>query len=176
MKTLKNLFFLLVFLSTVSFLDAQPPESGDQYLKEYNRRIKKETINDIYIPKDLTDAFKELNRLTDKAARTKLIQVDEDTVAYKTYFSLQRWIVVNWGFHGGSRLSHWLKTEIGVSHPEDQAQFIVRTWHRSLNKKELNIEELVKQLNEKRTKERVKNKVIIKSEKRKVPKPEDSEN
>ncbi len=157
---------LFLALSALS-LEAQPTESGEAYLKEYERRIRKEMLNDVYIPKDLNDAFKELTRLTDKAARAKFISAEEDVVVKKLYFSLGRWILHNWGFHGGSRMSHFLKTKLGVSHPEDQAVFIIRTYHRSLNKKDLNVKEIVEQLKEHRQKERIKNKTIIKTEKRK---------
>ncbi len=157
------IFCFLVILSA----DAQPPESGSEYLKQYERRIRKEMLNDVYIPKDLTDTFKELTRLTDKEARMKFMNQEEDVVVKKLYFSLGRWIIHNWGFYGGSRLSHFLKTKLGVSHPEDQAVFIIRTYHRSLNKNELGVKELVRELQAHRTKERVKNKTIIKTEKRK---------
>lgn len=165
---------LLVFTIAILIggnINAQVPETGDQYAKEYERRIKKEYLNEVYIPKDLTDAFKEIKRLSNKEAISNFQRADEDVVAKKLYFSLGRWIIVNWGFHGGSRLSHWLKTKVGVSHPEDQAIFIIRTFHRSINKKELNVKELAETLKEKRQKERIKNKKIIKTEKRKVPAP-----
>ncbi len=160
------LLILIISFLSIGTLFAQVPESGDAYLKEYNRRIKKEMLNDVYIPKDLNDAFLELTRLTDKEARIKYMNADEDVVVKKLYFSLGRWILHNWGFYGGSRLSHFLKTKLGVSHPEDQAVFIMRTYHRSLKKEELNVKELVVELKEHRKKERVKNKKVIKTEKR----------
>ncbi len=169
---LRLLLLAPIFLLGWMNVQAQVPETAEQYEKEYQRRVKKEYINDIYIPKDLTDAFQELKRLSDKEAITRFQRAEEDTVAKKLYFSLGRWIVVNWGFHGGSRLSHWLKTKVGVAHPEDQALFVIRTFHRSLNKKELDVKTLVQELNEKRNKERIKNKKVIKTEKRKVPKNE----
>ena len=165
---------LALLLVTIGWADmyAQVPESAKQYEKEYNRRIKKEYLNEVYIPKDLTDAFIEIKRLSDKSSIASFQMAEEDTVAKKLYFSLGRWMIVNWGFHGGSRLSHWLKTKVGVSHPEDQAIFIIRTFHRSLNKKELGVKELVATLKENRNKERVKNKKIIKTETRKIPRKE----
>ncbi len=163
---------IVLFFLSLTFVQAQPPESKSAYEKEYERRIKKEMINDIYIPKDLTDAFKELTRKMDKSAKTKFTVTPEDTIVKKTYFSLGRWIAVNWGFYEGSRLSHWLKTEVGVSHPEDQSIFIIRTFHRSLNKKPLDVKALAEELVKNRKKEILKNKKIIKKETRKVPKKE----
>ncbi|MGK0390874.1 MAG: hypothetical protein ACI94Y_003634 [Maribacter sp.] len=165
---------LALLLVTIGWADmyAQVPESAKQYEKEYKRRVKKEYLNEVYIPKDLTDAFIEIKRLSDKSSIASFQGAEEDIVAKKLYFSLGRWMIVNWGFHGGSRLSHWLKTKVGVSHPEDQAIFIIRTFHRSLNKKELGVKELVTTLKANRNKERVKNKKIIKTEKRQIPRKE----
>jgi hypothetical protein len=165
---------LTLLLVTIGWADmyAQVPQTANQYEKEYRRRVKKEYLNEVYIPKDLTDAFIEIKRLSDKSSIASFKGAQEDTLAKKLYFSLGRWMIVNWGFHGGSRLSHWLKTKVGVSHPEDQAIFIIRTFHRSLNKKELGVKELVTTLKENRNKERVKNKKIIKTEKRKIPRKE----
>lgn len=170
MKTKMLLVFTIAILIAGN-INAQLPETGGEYNKEYERRIKKEYLNDIYVPKDLNDAFMEIKRLSDKRSIASFQGAAEDTVATKLYFSLGRWIVVNWGFHGGSRLSHWLKTNVGVSHPEDQAIFIIRTFHRSINKKPLNVKELATALKEHRQKERIKNKKVIKTETRKVPKP-----
>ena len=169
---IKLLLVFIISILAIGDFDAQVPETGNQYTKEYNRRIKKEYLNEVYIPSDLNDAFKEIKRLSDKGSIINFQRAEEDTIAKKLYFSLGRWIIVNWGFHGGSRLSHWLKSSVGVSHPEDQAIFIIRTFHRSINKKELKVKELALQLKEKRQKERVKNKKVIKTEKRKVPRPD----
>ncbi len=158
------LFFSVLFCSLAV---AQVPESAEATQKEYDKRIKKEILNDVYIPKDLTDAFKELKRLTDKEAIAKFQNAPEDLVVKKLFFSLGRWISHNWGFYAGSRLSHFMKTKLGVSHPEDQAVFIMRTFHRSLNKKELKVKELVEELQAHRQKERVKNKTVIETKKRK---------
>ncbi|NNE16305.1 MAG: hypothetical protein HKN51_15095, partial [Saprospiraceae bacterium] len=57
----------------------------------------------------------------------------------------------NWNFYDGSRLSHFLKQK-GLLHPDDMAQFILRTLHKHLNKKEIDEKEIVEYLADKRKK------------------------
>ena len=56
---------LLGFVLLCSSIDisAQPPASEDKYEEEYQKRIKKDYLYGVYIPKDLADAFTQLNRL-----------------------------------------------------------------------------------------------------------------
>jgi hypothetical protein len=41
---------------------------------------------------------------------------------------------VNWNFHEGSRLSHYLKGK-GILHPEDMSKYLMICFHRKLNDK-----------------------------------------
>ena len=135
--------------------------------KQYNQRIIQEVIDGVYIPFDLKDAFGELERLSDKDMIRKFQNANEDTVAKKMHFSLGRWIIRNWGFYEGSRLSHHLK-ESGLAFPDDMAKFIIVSWHRKLNQKPLNIEDQISAYQEQRKKEaieREKRKKVIKIEK-----------
>ncbi len=139
----------LLFCAT---LIGQPPSSREEIEAEYQRRIRQETLNGVYIPKDLTDAFVQLNKLIDEESKMAFKTVPEDTAARKLFFSFGRWVTRNWGFYGGSRLSHFLR-ELGVTYPEDMARFIIITYHRNLNRKPLNVKELVEQFAEKRRQE-----------------------
>ena len=138
-------FFLLICLN-FSFLGLAytqgPPTNEEEYLKNYDRRIKKEYIFGVYIPLDLADAFTQLNRLTDKSSKAKFKVMEEELAAEKLHFSLGRWIIHNWGFYDGSRFSHYLK-KLGISHPDDMARFVIVSYHRNLNRKSLNVKEQV---------------------------------
>lgn len=134
----------LLFATTVAYgqPEKKPPlSSEDAYEKKYQKRIKKEYIYGVYIPKDLTDAFIQLNKLIDDETKAKFKSVDETTAVRALHFSFGRWMIYNWGFYEGSRLSHFLK-QIGIHHPDDMARFLIITYHRNLNKKELNVKEL----------------------------------
>ncbi len=148
------ILFLAVATIGISQEDADIPATDDQYEQEYQERIRKEYLfyPPVYIPKDLTDAFIQLNKLIDAASRQKFKAMPEASVQSKLYFSFGRWITQNWGFYGGSRLSHFLKN-LGVHHPEDMAAFIMITYHRNLNKKPLDVKELITSFQSKRDKE-----------------------
>ena len=109
-------------------------EEEKEYQRIYEERIQLSHINDIYIPKDLDDAFLELLRLSDTASITRFKLGDEEIVSKKLHFGLGKWMIINWGFYDGSRLSHKLK-EKGIHHPDDMAQFIIRSFHRHLNQR-----------------------------------------
>ena len=99
--------------------------NAEEFLEAYQKRIKLERINDVYIPADLKDAMEELDRLTDQRAAEKLKYAPEDTVASKLHFSLGRWMQLHWGLEEGSRLSHYLKIK-GLSFPDDMMDLLIR--------------------------------------------------
>lgn len=150
---MRQILFLLLLLPFFTFdLAAQkPPETADEYEKAYQRRIRQELIRGVYIPKDIGDAFAQLNRLTDKESRAKFKSIPENIAVRKLHFSLGRWLIVNWGFYEGSRLTVWLN-QVGLFHPDDMARFVITTYHRNLNRKSLDVKELVEQLLDARAK------------------------
>jgi len=140
-------FLLLSFLLTglVFPVIAQvqgPANNQSEFEKKYQRRLTKEYIYGVYIPKDLGDAFISLNKLIDEDTRIEFKNAPEEIVARKLHFSFGRWMIYNWGFYEGSRLSHYLN-EVGVYHPDDMARFLIITYHRNLNRRQLNVKELV---------------------------------
>ena len=162
---------LCIFIGgTVVFgQDQKPPETENEYEKAYQRRIQQELLHNVYIPKDLADAFIQLNKLIDPASKMKYKTMPEEEAVKKLYFSFGRWIIHNWGFYGGSRLSHHLKS-IGLHHPDDMSKFIMITYHRNLNRQKLRAKDLVEDFQAARKKEydnRLKNGTIIHTETRK---------
>lgn len=147
------LLFLLALTGPVlTAQEHRPSETREEYESEYQERIKKETLYGVYIPQDLTDAFIQLNKLIEADDRQKFKSLSEEEAEHRLFFSLGRWIIHNWGFYGGSRLSHFLR-ELGVYHPEDMARFIIITYHRNLNRKSLDVKPLVESIQEKRLQE-----------------------
>lgn len=142
--------FLLVALTSI-FAQAQSKQDSI-WERNYQKRIKKAKLNGVYIPQNLGDAHARLNRLISPEARQKFMNMTEDQVRHKLYFSLGRWISFNWGFYDGSRLSDRLR-KLGIYHPDDMAEFIMITYHRKLNHKPLSAKELIKGFAAKRKKE-----------------------
>lgn len=117
--------------------------------KAYQKRIRQTHINGVYIPKDLIDCHRQLDKLIDEEGKKKFMAASEEQVLDRLHFSLGRWIWHNWGLLEGSRLSVYLN-QMRVNNPEDMAQFIIITYHRKLNDKELDMKNLVPYLKERR--------------------------
>lgn len=172
----KNLLALLTLLLSatlpVSAQLAKPAETESEFEQNYQWRIKQERLDGIYIPKDLVNAFEELNRLIEPSAKATFMSATEDEAVHKLFFSLGRWISQKWGFYEGSRLSHYFKT-LGVTYPEDMSQLVIVSYHRYLHKKPLEIKDQIEAIKEKRRKEneeRLKKGTVIELERRKVNK------
>jgi hypothetical protein len=116
---------------------------------EYNRNIKKSRIAGVYIPKDFEDAFVELRRLSSAEDLRKFKSQPEEEVCRRLHFGLGRWMMVNWSFYAGSRYSHFLRQQ-GVTYPDDMAHLTLRLFHRHLNEKPLDVDNMIKEVLESR--------------------------
>lgn len=141
------LIFLVALLMVPRISSAQVDSFETVFNLQYEKNIKKERLNGVYIPRDMEDAFIELERLSDPAGIQKFRSAPEEVIERKLHFGLGKWMIVNWNLYDGSRFSHYLK-EMGVSHPDDMAQFTIVSWHRHLNGKELELAERAKHYEE----------------------------
>ena len=137
MKASVKLGFLWMMLVWSAAGTAQTIE---EYEANYATRIKQEMINGVYIPIDLEDAFTELERLSEPKGLLEFKSAPEDSIRRKLHFGLGRWILINWGFEDGSRMSHYMKGR-GISLPDDMVDVIIITWHRHLNNQPLKFDE-----------------------------------
>ncbi|MBK8701050.1 MAG: hypothetical protein IPN29_16530 [Saprospiraceae bacterium] len=151
----------LLMVSLVSAIDMQAQTKAQliqQADSTYQSNILKSRLNGVYIPKDLEDAFLELDRLSPKDALDKIKAEDENYIARKLHFGLGRWMAYNWNFDEGSRFSHYLKG-LGLFHSEDMIDFMLISYHRYLNQRPQQIEERIKNyraMREKKDKMKVK--------------------
>ena len=136
-----------IILSTLSLSTAQTfPNTRAELDSVYSVNIKMSKLYGIYIPKDVDDAIDRLNKMTPPDAIEKFKNVpDEVEVSKKLQLGIGRWMIVNWNFEEGSRLSHYLKQQ-GVLHPEDMSQFILRSYYRRLNDLPDNSEAIIEEL------------------------------
>lgn len=149
--------------------DPKPVSTEDEFEKKYQKRIKKERLHGVYIPKDIADAFVQLNILVDKSSQTKFKSMSETDAVKKLHFSFGRWLTHNWGLYGGSRYSHYLKG-LGIFHPEEMASFTILMYHRYLNKKKLDVKTYMEEFKAKKEaakKEKLKNGKVLETFKRK---------
>jgi hypothetical protein len=185
----KKTFLSLVCISVFQLAYAQPPGTVSAQLKarqeedaqnsfedDYDYRVRQQQLYGVYIPKDLADAFQQLNQKTDAESRRKFAGMSEEDARHKLHFSLGRWIIHNWGFYGGSRLTKYLN-DIGIFNPDDMARFIILTYHRELNDKPLGVKELVEDFKAVRAAEkekRLQEATILYEETRKRPEKENN--
>jgi len=142
---------LLPFLTSL-YSQSVAREGSDAeiaFRKEYEKNIKLTKIAGVYIPGTVKEAHRRISKLTPKDAIAKFKAAPEKEVCKKLHFGIGKWLISNWNFYGGSRISHLLKKK-GVLHPDDMAQFLLRTFHRSLNDLELDEETLVEELTKER--------------------------
>ncbi|MDG1435096.1 MAG: hypothetical protein P8M17_00790 [Saprospiraceae bacterium] len=174
MKSLSVFSFLIFFIISPFVIKAQdkdpkPPSTGEEFEKKYQQNIKKERLHGVYIPKDLVDAFVQLNILIDKGSQSKFKNMEESAAVKKLHFSFGRWITHNWSLYPGSRYSHYVKS-IGIHHPEEMASFTILMYHRYLNKKKLDVKGYMEDFKKKREeakKEKLKKGKVLETFKRK---------
>jgi hypothetical protein len=158
-KYISIIFFLLVF-GVVQSQNTVTPKTKktaidsirDMNVLEsdsiYKSNIKKSKLYGIYIPKDIDDAFLELDRLSPKESIEKIKVIDEITMAKKLHFGLGKWISHNWNLIEGSRYSHYLRG-LGLTNADDMIDFTLISYHRYLNKRPQEIEIRVKEYRKK---------------------------
>lgn len=149
LKTFFFNFLVVFYLPTLGWCQSGPPNNKEEFEKMYAWRIRQTQLNGVYIPKDLAEAFVQLNSKISPDIIADLKTRPEDMVVKKLHFSFGRWMIINWSFYEGSRFSDYLR-QIGVTHPEDMAHFVMITYHRHLLNKPLDVKQLVTQIKEKR--------------------------
>ena len=177
MKIRFMLFFLIgsasASLNPAAAQQYDPPANDKEFERQYQERIKKDRLHGIYIPKNLEDALAQLDKLTSPESKLKFKSIPEDSVIAIMHNRLGQWMIVNWSFYEGSRLSHYLRSA-GVSYPDDMADFLILAFHRRLNGKPVVIKDLAIYFREKRKtawKEEVQEGEVLKEETRQRPKP-----
>ncbi len=140
--------------------------------KQYNLNIKQTHLDGVYIPANVEEAIEELKKLSDAETLNKFAEAPIDEIAERLHFGIGRWMIVNWQFYTGSRLSHLIKNK-GVKTPDAMAQYLIRLLHANLNELTPNEEELLAKVNAKHEAEMKKlkaNDKLIKTEIRKIDK------
>ncbi len=173
---LSQLFWLCS--SPIFAQEYHPPANDAEYQREYQERIKKDRLHGVYIPKNLDDALAQLDKLTSAEAKLAFASIPEDSVCQLMHNRLGQWMISNWSFYEGSRLSHYLRSA-GVTYPDDMADFLLLAFHRHVNNKPVVIRDLAQFFREKRKaawQTEVQEGEVIKQEVRKRPRPDSLKN
>jgi hypothetical protein len=141
---MRFLFLALFLLPNLVLAQAKtPPANQAEYEKRFQENQAKDRINGVYIPKNLDEAFAQLDKMIDPKTRANFQKVSEEAAAKKLHFSLGRWMIVNWQFYEGSRFSNYLHSA-GITFPDDQADFMIRAYHRYVTGQPVEFKELAK--------------------------------
>lgn len=116
--------FLLVFPSLLSGKDI-----CNSYVAE---NIQKDSIDGVYIPKDIKDCFLQLDKLLSEEDRSTIRNLENAEETIQFHHSLGMWIRNNWGLWGGSRLSKYLLSN-GLKEPDEMSATILELYYHWLN-------------------------------------------
>jgi hypothetical protein len=131
-----NKQLLLIFLIGVSHVAL-----GQSYKTRHKKndphyyvKMKADTINGIYIPKDLKDCFVELDKLLTTAEKMAMKNLKSGDDMKHYHMGLGTWIRNNWGLWPGSRLQKYF-TDKGFDNPEGMSTIILKFYYDWLNGK-----------------------------------------
>ncbi len=95
---------------------------------EHERRIVADTIDGVYIPRDIEDCFSQLDSiLAFKNRRGIIAQPNRESMS-KYHFGLGMWLRNNWGLWSGSRLERYFYAR-GVYHPDNMSGAILEYYY-----------------------------------------------
>ncbi|MFN0012939.1 MAG: DUF6794 domain-containing protein [Saprospiraceae bacterium] len=177
MKFSNTAFALICFFSSSATITAQqynPPNTDAEFERQYQERIKKDRLGGVYIPRNLDEALAQLNKLTSEEARQKFKVLPEDAVCRIMHNRLGQWMIANWSFYEGSRLSNYLRSA-GVTYPDDMADFLILAFHRHVNGHPVSIRETAVYFKEKRKQEWLREQSdgeVLQEEVRQRPRPD----
>jgi hypothetical protein len=101
---------------------------------EMKKQLKLETINGVYIPKNLGECFVELDKILKEIDKKEMqaLPKREDMIEY--HFSVGMRIRNDWGLWGSSRLQKYFSNK-RIKHPDDMSGVILDFYHDWLNGK-----------------------------------------
>lgn len=173
MNKINLAILLLLCFAKIGF--SQPTDNAPSMTEEekYAWRIRQAVLFDVYIPKDVNEVLLELNKKMDAPSKAKFAALTEEEASSKLFFSLGRWMTHNWSLFEGSRLSKYLQ-DMGIHHPDNMVRFLITVYHRSLNKKPLEVKQLIQSfqaLEAQEKQKRLGKGTILHEEKKKTEKP-----
>jgi len=123
------LFASIVFILNVGCSSFRNSISKD---KEYMSRIQSDTINGVYIPKDLEDCFLQLDKLLSEDDKDFIKNLENRNETIILHHGLGMALRNNWGLWGGSRLQTYLKNK-KLKHPDNMSAIILEFYYDWLN-------------------------------------------
>ncbi|MGH1339569.1 MAG: DUF6794 domain-containing protein [Aureispira sp.] len=108
----------------------------------YQARVKQSKLDGMYIPRDIYDVFRELDKLMDDHAKETFMAFSDEEVDGRTHGTLGVWLENKWSLSEGSRLSEYFR-KMNVPHYDYMIGLIIRSYHRHLHGRDLGLKEQV---------------------------------
>jgi hypothetical protein len=139
--------FCLIVLITIFVFNGQESfgqkrKTKKERKKEYLERVKKDSINGVYIPVDLNDCFNQINSFWTDSVKVQVREMNEEEFIGNSHFGIGLWMRNNWGLWGGSRLSKYFNLK-GINHPDDMSGIILTSYYRQLTGQEIKLEDQI---------------------------------
>jgi|GEM_PF-1011715 len=99
-------------------------------------------IEGVYIPKNLSECFKELNRLLKQDDKENIKLNGEKKFMAEYHFSIGLWIRNNWGLWRGSALSKYFNS-LEIYHPDDMSGIILNSYYNYLSGNDIQLQKQV---------------------------------
>lgn len=96
--------------------------------------IKQDSINGVYIPKDIEDCFISLDVLLSEEDRGLIKKLKDRDETIMLHHGLGTWLRNNWGLWSGSRLQKYFKKR-KIKHPDAMSSLILEFYYDWLNEK-----------------------------------------
>lgn len=100
--------------------------------QEYLAKLDKDTLNGVYIPKDLKDCFIQLDKMLPQKSKTEIRNLKNKDETIKYHHGLGMTLRNSWGLWGGSRLQKYF-LERKVNHPDGMSSLILEYYFDWLN-------------------------------------------
>lgn len=111
---------------------------------EYKININSDSIDGVFIPKDLNSCFFELDKLLSDTIKQDIKNKPTEIDLAEYHMGLGRWMRNNWGLWGGSRLQLYFINK-NVTHPDNMSGIILVGYNKYLNGQTIDADSLIKE-------------------------------
>lgn len=139
MKVKIIIVIILNLTSIVSFCQSK----NDSINRKYKIVISHDSINGIYIPKNINDCLHQLDLILNDTVKSEILKMDERNFTINAHFGLGMWLRNNWGLWGGSRLQLYFIKE-GIDHPDNMSDIILTSYYRYKKSQNINFKQQIK--------------------------------
>ena len=138
---MKNKISLISFLCIIILISGvinSSPQVKDTS-EAYTDYSTQDTLNGVYIPKDLEDCFKQLDSFWSDSIKLEIKKMSLSEFLSQAHFGIGMWLRNNWGLWVGSRLSKYFNS-FNYSHPDDISSIILELYYRQLTGEDIHLE------------------------------------